>query len=94
MSTIFFNATLGYLQYYGLTGNVVMFGETWSNSPNSTCDGEPQQTLAQEMVNGYANSNLRAQLSQAVVFRPWEDSVASACPVPANIGAPSGPYKQ
>lgn len=90
-----------------LTGNLLMFGETWSNSsnPQSNCNGPaggsfPDAALASATVTGYVQGSTYGSLynsdRQNVVFRPWGNSnVSSAvCPTPLSIGAPSGPFIQ
>ncbi len=98
------NAVVSFLNYRGLTANLVMFGETWSNAPDNpsppngaSCDGGTQ-VLAQQGVSGFLSSTLYTQFGSNAVLRPWETTTsrtstgAAACQTPASIGAPTGPY--
>jgi len=62
-----FSMAWDFLAYRGLTGNTLIFGETWSNS-QAQCNGYPDGPtssnpvgLTQETVNGYAQSCLFGQ---------------------------------
>jgi hypothetical protein len=98
-----FNAVWDFLTYRNLTGNLVMFGETWSNS-GAQCNGYPDANLTTLMVNAYAQSCLYSPQNPgcasggnpaSVVFRPWGNATPpnSICETPLPIGAPNGPFK-
>ncbi|HEX5431202.1 MAG TPA: hypothetical protein VFW83_04500 [Bryobacteraceae bacterium] len=86
-----FDDVLSYLQYRGLTANVVMIGETYSNSPNFSCNLDTQ-AITQQGVNGFLGSTLYSSDATNVILRPWENAAGTACATPAKIGSPSGPF--
>ena len=99
-----FTAVQNFIHYRNLTGNLVMFGETWSNS-NEACNGYPDAALTQQTVAGYLQSCLYSSGNSGctwaatpanVVFRPWGSVEwgGSPCETPLNVGAPNGPFKQ
>jgi len=90
-ATNMFSDVWTYLQYRSLTSNLAMFGETWSNSSTTSCDGGTQ-TMAQESASGFLSSTLYSGDGSNVVIRPWEDAPSSNCTTPAVVGSPSGPY--
>jgi hypothetical protein len=86
-----------FLSYRGLTGSLMMIGETTSNQPGSTsCDGRLAANATQN-VNGYLAGTLYASDAANVVMRPWENSRellngADCYAMPAPIGTGYGPY--
>ena len=99
-----FSAIQTYLGVRSLTNNLVIFGETWSNS-NEACNGYPDATLTRQMISGYSQSCLYSSSNSGctatpkpgnVVFRPWgnDEYNGSLCETPLNVGAPNGPFKQ
>jgi len=105
-----FNAVWDFLSYRNLTSNLVMFGETWSNS-NAYCNADvnkaytkSDQNLTQWMVSGYQPRSLclaqqagcTAGISPSVVFRPWDNATvqSSVCETPLPVGVGQGPFKQ
>jgi hypothetical protein len=88
-----FSGIWDFLWYRGLTGNVMMLGETWSNS--TVCNGLNDQTLTQQTIAGYLQSSLYESDPASVVFRPWGQTGQNAtpCETPLPIGAPNGPFK-
>ncbi|HLJ16494.1 MAG TPA: hypothetical protein VKV15_18485 [Bryobacteraceae bacterium] len=82
-----------FLTYRGLTGNTVIFGESWANTDTYACDNGTM-ALAQQSVAGYTQSLLYSQDASKVVFRPWGKAQSpTSCPTPELIGHPTGPYK-
>jgi hypothetical protein len=86
----FFNDFWSLLNYRALTSVVPMFGEL-PNAQPSPCDGQ-YLVDAEWAVSGYLQSGLYTNKGSDTVLRPWENSVSSCYQIPANIGAPSGPY--
>ncbi len=86
-----------FLSYRGLTGSLMMIGETTSNQPGSTaCEGHLPANATQN-VNGYLAGTLYASDGANVVMRPWENSRELLYPpdcylMPAPIGGSYGPY--
>jgi hypothetical protein len=89
-----------FLAYRGLTGSLVMIGETTSNQPGSVaCEGAIQAGATQN-VNGFLAGALYASDAPNVVMRPWENASAydvggdtgSCYQTPAPIGKGYGPY--
>ncbi len=96
-----FNAVWSLLENWGISGNTVMFGETWSNSLLA-CNAPPNQpvyrddVLTSVMIAAYSQSQLFASHASSTVFRPWGNANApntGTCETPLNIGAPNGPFK-
>jgi hypothetical protein len=85
--------TLSLLEWRGLTGNLMMFGETYSDATTTSCNGDTP-TITQDGVTGYLASSLYSADGAGVVLRPWgfPMSPATWCQTPSNIGAPSGPF--
>ena len=81
-----FSLAWDFLAYRGLTGNTLIFGETWSNSTAQCNQSTTDTYLTQETVYGYTHSCLFGQCAYvdgakqnlgyntnpaSVVFRPW-----------------------
>jgi hypothetical protein len=97
-----YSGVRSFIEWRGLTGNTVMFGESWANSPapppTFTCDDlhltNGTETLTQQTVDGYRNSTLISPYAPQVVFRAWGNANSNECETPSRIGAPYGPYKR
>lgn len=86
-----FSSAWTLLNAHALKGNLMMFGETHSNSPATGCNGDtPAET--QKSVAGYLSSALYLNYAGNVILRPWEWVMSDACQTPAIIGSPDGPY--
>jgi hypothetical protein len=91
----FFNDFWSLMSYRQITTYTAMFGELPNNQAG--CDYQTQQD-ASTAAGGYLESTLYSNAASHTVLRPWENSVTPAplnCSgyvIPANIGAPSGPY--
>ena len=90
-ATEMFGSAWTFLTARSLRTNLMMFGETYSNAPTTSCNGDTP-TSTQQGVAGYVASTLSLNDGANVVLRPWEWVMASVCKTPANIGAPSGPF--
>lgn len=81
-----------FLVYRGLTGNVVVAGET---QPDQNCDGYTT-AMASQNVNGYRASSLWSNDASRFTFRVWDfPADALHCyQAPTVIANPTGPYAQ
>jgi len=96
----FYSDMWAFLQYRGLTGNLVIFGET-NPVDNPGCDQWTYQE-ADAMVNGisgnnngYKHSSLYANHASSVVMRPWHDGTyqnEQCTPSPNVINPPFDPF--
>ena len=89
-----FQAIWSFLTYRQLTGYLLMFGETWSNS-QLYCNGHPDASLTRELITAYAQNP--PPNAANVVFRPWGNIASpssTVCETPLNIGAQSGTFRQ
>lgn len=75
---VFFGDVWTFLQYRGLTGNYVVFGETLPNQPGTIQPSGFTQALATEEVNGYIGSALYTNHASSVTFRPFENPAWNA----------------
>jgi len=82
----FFNDMWAFLQYRGLTGNNVMFGET-NPVDNAGCD-QWTEAQAAAVVAGYLESSLYTQRNSGVAMRPWHDLRDYCTPSPNTINPP------
>lgn len=89
-ATTFFSDYWSLMSYRGLTAATAMFGELPNNQPGD-CEGQ-YPVDAQWTAAGYPPSRLYSNAATHTVLRPWENSVQPCYQIPANIGAPSGPY--
>jgi len=90
--TTFYNDVWGYLQYRGLTGDPILFGETNSNQPSTACNNDTP-TITQQNAAGFEASTLYSSDATNVYLRPWNTATSSNCVTPILLGAPNGPYK-
>lgn len=85
----FYSSMWSFLQYRGLTGNDVVFGET---NPVA-CEGYTAQSAA-AMLNGYKASTLYSNAASRVVMRPWHrtESGFACVDSPHTLNPPYDPF--
>jgi len=78
---LYYDSLYSFLQYRGMSGSYVIFGE--SNS-NQNCDGFTKAS-AQQAVAGYRNSLLYLNKAPDVAFRPWNYFLGGDCPYASPV---------
>ena len=78
---LYHDSLYSFLQYRGMSGAYVIFGE--SNS-NQNCDGFTKAS-AQQAIAGYRNSLLYLNKAPDVSFRPWNYFLGGGCPYIAPV---------